>query len=59
MSKENKKFTAKEVENFVKNALNEDLAKEGKQINDESFDSHFKVIRVSDFKDKNKEKTNE
>tara|TARA_Y100000401_G_C8319499_1_gene224448 strand:- start:143 stop:322 length:180 start_codon:yes stop_codon:yes gene_type:complete len=59
MSKNNKKFTAKEVENFVKNALNENLAKEGRQINDESFDSHFKVIRVSDFNDKNKEENNE
>ena len=59
MSKNNKKFTAKEVENFVKNALNENLAKEGRQINDEWFDNHFKVIRVSDFKDKNKEENNE
>ena len=59
MSKKNKKFTAKEVENFVKNALNEDLAKEGKQVNEEWLKSHFKVIRVSDYKDKNKEENNE
>jgi len=59
MSKKNKKFTAKEVENFVKNALNEDLAKEGKQVNEEWLKSHFKVIRSSDTTDKSQEETNE
>jgi len=54
-----KKWTPEELKNAFKEALNEDLAKEGKQINDEWFDSHFKVIRVSDYKDKNKEENNE
>ena len=51
-----KKLTSKDI---IKKKLNEDLAKEGKQINDEWFDSHFKVIRVSDSKDKKKEENND
>ena len=54
-----KKWTPEELKNAFKEALNEDLAKEGKQVNEEWLKSHFKVIRSSDTTDKSQEENNE
>ena len=51
-----KKLTSKDI---IKKKLNEELAKEGKKVNDKWFDDHITTVRYSDVKNKKKEKKNE
>ena len=51
-----KKLTSKDI---IKKKLNEELAKEGKKVNDKWFDGHIKTLRYSDVKNKKKEENND